>query len=180
MDKYVTLLTTVIPPPGQPKGNKPQWNLAENELDVRYPESFKDLIEVYGNGIWFDDAKLIYPGKTGIENTRGIINQWTDRMATGMRDCKTGKEATFALYPDKGALLPFMIDFSSGVYCWDTSVNKPENWAVVYWSGYTVSTLPAMSVAEMFYKWIKEEEPMVSFWGKASDLPDTRISFLSE
>ena len=62
--KYIDKLKKLLPPPAKPPLNEANWQVAEEILGLQIPADFKEFVQTYGNAIWCDSFKPVYPGNT--------------------------------------------------------------------------------------------------------------------
>ncbi|MCA9067951.1 MAG: SMI1/KNR4 family protein [Planctomycetaceae bacterium] len=170
-----------IPPPDDPKDANVDWDLLEEFMGLKYPQSFKDLISVYGDVRWFDHARPYYHTPTSpveaCNAVKDICAHLYSIQKLGVRDTSF-KQLELPFYPQKGGLFPFMIDYSGSDYCWITKSKYPEKWPVYCWFSGSGPIVENLSICEMFVEWLERKPRMMEIWGDVNDLPEERLVLL--
>jgi hypothetical protein len=87
-----------------------------------------------------------------------------------------GEETSLPLYPEKGGLLPFLIDFDNiCLYCWKTANSDPDKWSVVCWVDRQVTEMRGITIAGMFLEWFQRSSRMRKVWGDVRDVEESKI-----
>ncbi len=58
---HVQKLTQLVPPLDPPPENVVDWKMAEDVFGISYPNDFRQLIHCYGNVMWCDLFRPVYP-----------------------------------------------------------------------------------------------------------------------
>lgn len=103
------------------------WRVAEEELRVIFPRSFKELLGLYGTGIWCQFIELFSPHP----NCRHY--KYCSQHVLEAVGFYRGAEAiqSFELWPAKGGLLPLAVTNTRMSLAWDTSTKDPDDWNIV-------------------------------------------------
>lgn len=97
------------------------WSAAEQDLGTGLPADFKDLIRVYGTGV-FGSIYLANPLRQwGRDKIREDISRF--------RDLRDALEFTLPLFPERPGLLPWGNDSNGHLYCWWVD-GPPDSWTV--------------------------------------------------
>jgi len=163
-------LQELVPPLSPTSGNSPNWSQLQMLGSLVYPDSFKAFVGTYGDAIWMDNWSLFYSDgatQSEVNDFLRAVKKKTDDLCN---DChpmdKFGRRMT--VYPAKGGLFPFMIDYSACVYLWDTDSINPEDWPIYVWDRGPTLKIGRYSIAELFLGWLRREEPMLSLLGDVS------------
>ena len=65
---HVEKLRKLVPPLEPPPENDVDWKIAEQIFGIDFPEDFKHFVKVYGNVMWCDMFRPIYPKTESIES----------------------------------------------------------------------------------------------------------------
>jgi hypothetical protein len=153
VDDALRRLIELLPPPENPTGREVDWKRYEDGLGIRYPRYFKEFIAVYGASIWFDNYSLFYPEATttkDVPSFREEIQEKLDLLVRyGMTD-ENFQSITMPLYPERGGLFPFMIDYDGTYYFWRTEPDDPDSWPLLRWEVDMLRVLKYSTLAEMF------------------------------
>lgn len=178
MDEKIGELVRMMPPPSNPRFVEVQWPALEEAVGLRYPKSFKEYVAVYGGAVWFDNWCPLYAAAKNDEEIRDYlrtVSNYTSRMKGCMvKPGKQRRDVEIALYPDQGGLLPFLIDYSGGVYSWKTANTDPDKWPVVCWVDSYIIELRGITIAGMFLEFLRRSERMRRVWGDVNDLEEYR------
>ena len=60
MRRSLQKLVKRLPPPEAPRHSEVDWPLLERHVGLRYPDSFKEFVGVYGSCHWFDKLLPYY------------------------------------------------------------------------------------------------------------------------
>ena len=160
--QYLEKLKSLMPPPDHPPLNEANWPVAEEVLGLRLPHDFREIVHIYGNAIWCDSFRPVYPGTTLEE-----CQEYRDHLLELLKpmDFLYDEERTFsyARYPDPGGLLPCLIDFDGGACCWITE-GAPDNWGILYWFGGPCKVFPMHNVSRLICDWIEQKPPVQDVW----------------
>jgi len=178
MDKSLQELIEMMPPPENPRNQRVDWERLEERVGLPYPESFKEYVAVYGGSRWFD---LFSPYYAAAENDDDIdkylhlVSVHVSRMRGNMRKWGSFEKLAMPLYPEKGGLLPFMLDYDSGLCSWKTSNPDPDKWPVVCWIDHKIAELRGISIAGMFLEWLHGSRRIRKVWGDIKNIEPHRI-----
>lgn len=165
-------LQILCPPLNPVQKGKVDWDKLEKAVGFSYPTSFKNFISVYGSSIWFDTYYLLYTEartQDEINSYRKQRQAQLDDIRFDMYDGETMEELDYAIGPSNPGLFPFINDFNGYTYLWVMSDDDPDQWSVLQWKMGPTIDLGPLSVAEMFLRWLKREEPMFSAWGDSEE-----------
>src|SRR5262245_44742831 len=115
-----------MPPPAAPPQNDIDWEVAEDVLGLKLPDDFKGFVRAYGNSIWCDTFRPVYPenSRKGCEEYRTYLLELLEPMDY-LYDDK--QDLDFKRYPERGGLLPCLIDFGGKHVCW-VAEGDANNW----------------------------------------------------
>jgi len=178
MDAAIKRLTKAMPPPASPRFQAVNWKRLEEAVDLTYPLSFKDFVAVYGASVWFDNLSPLYTEAKTVASAKHFRKQVTDNLAplhNGVFDDKL-KPLNLPVYPEKGGLFPFLVDYGGGMCCWWTERRKPDRWPVVCWrAGRVMTILERKSLAQMILDWLDRKPHMILVWGDRRDMEPYRF-----
>ena len=174
MKSEIDQLIEILPPPKEVPNQIVDWDKLEKAVGLIYPNSYKEFIAVYGACCWFDDFVPLYSTANSDEEISDYLDTVKDNLLylrRNMTDNQGNEWKKVPVYPTKNGLFPFMIDYSSGLYCWKTDSGDPDKWPIIYWFGGPYEILQNMTIAGMFLSYLKREPPMLKHWGDINDLP---------
>ncbi len=182
MNAALKKLIKLMPPLKNTKDTCVAWDRLEDATGVKYPTTFKEFVEVYGSSIWFDHVRLFYTtaeSEADMEKYTQSLEEQVSPLQNGIyiynKELGQREEVNFPLYPEKGGLLTFMIDFSGSYYCWNPKGRNANKWPIVCCFTSQVLIIESITVPEMFLEWIERKPRMVDLWGDIQDLPPERV-----
>jgi hypothetical protein len=162
---HVERLKMLVPPLDPPPENVVDWAMAEQEYGLTFPEDFKRFVGIYGNVIWCDLFRPIYPKTQSLETCRKS-KEYTLKILAGIYGARlwdeNGEAVTIPPYPSLGGLLPCLLDTNSDVVCWHT-VGQPENWKVVLFQEGNLVFYPS-DVTQLICDWVEHVPPASAIW----------------
>ena len=180
IDLALRELIELMPPTELLPFEKVDWEKLEERVGLRYPKSFKEYVSVYGGSSWCD---WWHPFFNEAEDSKSL-DEFMETMSyhiTIMRDkdlCKSEEETALPLYPERGGLLPFLIDFDNISYCcWKTTNANPDKWPVAFVIGWDVVELRGITMAGMILEWLRRSTRMRKVWGDVKDVEEHEICF---
>lgn len=163
MDPALSRLIELLPPPEDVSGRGVDWGKVESEMELTLPGHFKELINAYGDSIWFDLCYICCPPDTAeptdvyIESLQRLLN-----IVGEYGPLDEDGDLELQVYPDPGGLFPFMSSSDGIYYFWNTESTDSQQWPMVQWDLHTFETMPFSTLAELFLDtldWMKENEP---------------------
>jgi len=176
VDNDLQRLIAKMPPPARPRFRDVDWGRLEAAVGLTYPVSFKEFIGVYGGCVWCDAFSPFYSQARTTADAKDFLNSVKEKLIalqSNMYDGDSNK-IEIPLYPTTGGLFPFMIDYSSSLYCWRTDRKDPDKWPIVCWFTGTVLVLEKMTISKMLLEWLDRKPRMIDVWGDVNDLPPER------
>jgi hypothetical protein len=128
----IETLLKVLPPPDKPTYVfEGPWEVIETQLRTPLPQDYKDLVRLYGLGIFFGSVKLFHPAGQNIADSIVLNALDFQRANEDNPDAPT--------YPRPGGLLicgtTVNRDYICKDYiCWLTRGATPEEWPIVVWN----------------------------------------------
>jgi hypothetical protein len=177
MDDYLQRLMQRIPPPTNVPDRDVDWSRLEAAVNLTYPVSFKDFIGVYGRCVWFDHICPLFTtarSDADLKQFRQSVDAKLKPVKANTRD-KRFKKIDVSVYPSQGGLFPFMVDYSSSLYCWQTDQSNPNAWSIVCWFTGQLVVLENTTIPKMILDWLERNPVMVNLWGDYTELPPDRI-----
>lgn len=171
-DSALKELQILMPPLEPVEEGEVDWKRLETSLNLQFPKSYKEFISVYGSSIWFDSYSLFYTtakSQNEIDEYQQTLKEKLDDIRFDMVDGNTRIVLEYGIGPSSPGLLPFMIDYDGDTYLWLMSGEDPEEWPILIWEMGPTYQIGALSLAEMFLRWLKREEPMLSVWGDSAE-----------
>lgn len=160
-------LKTLMPPLEPPPENEVDWTMAEAVFGIRFPTDFKQFVLTYGNVIWCDLFRAIYPETDTREKCEKSRDDVLETLSIIFNDdlCDENGDTIDNLkaYPSPGGLLPCLTDTNSSFVCWLTS-GEPEHWTLVQWFSGTVRFFEC-NLTQLIRDWIKQVPPAKDAWG---------------
>ena len=105
-------LIEVLPPPASPPPTPATWAEAEADLGVRFPESYKELLDRYGLGVIGNELPLFDARHLD------LFHQWVDPRADELRNDHAAGEAPLPGFPSPGpSLLPVAANGDGDAIC---------------------------------------------------------------
>ena len=177
MDTALKRLVKRMPPPTDPPYADVDWSRLEEAVGLTYPASFKDYIRVYGGCVWLDNVSPFYTeAKTDAE-----VKEFLKRVKANLKPLENNvydqhfSKLDIPLYPVEGGLFPFMLDYSSNLFCWRTEQKAPAKWPVVCWLRGQSVVMEKMSIAKMIIDFLEGKPNMVQVWGDINLYEPERI-----
>jgi hypothetical protein len=141
-----------LPPPDGLTDRDANWEEAERELGLTFPNYFKEYIAAYGGSNWFDLYCVLYPdahAKNGwyVEKVRFLLKMLAE---VGITDDGC------TLFPEKDGLFPFMDSTDGDYYFWKTSSEDPDMWPLMVWQTPGLFPLKSSTIAEIFLDTLEE------------------------
>lgn len=117
------LLKKLAPPPARPvaAGAPHLWGAVENELGTPLPRDYKEFIETYGAGGFYDFLEVSSPFS---KRSSGLVAWFKSMGATYRNDYAP-------IFPEPEGLLPMGGDENGDTLFWRTR-GAPEDWTVVF------------------------------------------------
>lgn len=177
MDSALEELLLVMPPLEDTRGTNIDWKQLEERVRLPYPTHFKEFVAAYGNAVWCGSWHLFY-------NSRGELEQFMETMEEVVSSEKEKELYKWggarlpmpAMYPEKGGLLPFLIDFDNHcLYSWRTKHINPDHWPVVCHVNDQVAELRGITIAGMFLEWLHRTDRMRRIWGDVRDVEEEEL-----
>ncbi len=180
MDTALKVLIDRMPPPPNPRDQDVEWVRLENRIGLQYPDSYKEFVTTYGGTVWCDNWCPFYTTAhtdKDVDEFLASVSQNLEPMRGNMvqKGSKEPGRLNLPLYPEGGGLFPFMVDYSSGLYCWKTSDRNPNKWPVICWMHCQVTELRGISIAGMFLEWLERKPRMMNLWEDVKKYPPERI-----
>jgi hypothetical protein len=178
MDNDLKKLMKRMPPPADPPMSRVDWKRLEAAIQISYPTSFKEFIGAYGGSVWCDNFSPFCSEAKSDRAINSYLQTVNDKIGTlrsmTMYDADAN-EIHLPLYPEPGGLFPFMIDYSSSIYCWKTDRKSSNEWPIVCWFTGNTVILEQMTISKMFLDWLERKPKMRDVWGDVNDLPLDRL-----
>jgi hypothetical protein len=177
MERSLQKLMGIIPPPPKPRSSDVDWERLEKSVGLPYPKSFKEFISIYGGSVWFDNVSLFYrqaKSEEEIIEFPKLVAGKLEYLRDNMYD-ENYQQIELPLYPQKGGLFPFVIDYGGGLGCWKTDDKNPDKWPIAYWTTGPVVFLEKMTIAKMLDDFLAAKAHMFPIWGDVRKLDPLRI-----
>ena len=155
------------------KHSNEEWNKAQQEHGVVFPVDYVEFVDTYGTGS-IDDFLWIYTPWCQNENlnifTRGKIVGDAYRASHE----EFPKDFPFAVYPEKGGLLPFGGTDNGDEFYWLTDDINPEKWKLIVYMDrsdeYLEYNLNLMDFLTGIFSGEIECEVMPEWWGVEKEI----------
>ena len=166
-----------MPPPAEPRLSNVDWDRLEALVGIAYPVSFRDFVHTYGASVWFDNVSPLYCEAQSDKEAREFLKSVERNLSPlkGNMYDERFNVLQLPLYPDEGGLFPFMVDYSSNLFCWQTAPASPETWPVVFWNRGPITIMENMTIAKMILHWLQQKPQMVEVWGNIDEYEPERI-----
>lgn len=178
MNKDLSSLIELMPPPKKAPDSKVDFAKVEKKLGIEYPPDFKEFVSVYGSSKWCDMIVPVYPRS----HSNKDIDEFKQRMQLVFSDYLEGNmydqdfdEIEYPYYPEENGLLWFAADFSRGRHFW-LMEGEPSKWPIVCWRGGDTVVVKKMNMTQMFLGWLQRKPRMKDLWGDLGELPKERIT----
>jgi hypothetical protein len=167
MDSALKSLVKKIPPPPDPRFRDVDWASLESAVGLSYPPSFKEFIGVYGGSVWFDNICPFYTEAKTDKEVKDFLRSVRENLKTleGNLYDEHFTKVEMPLYPEEGGLFPFMVDYSSNLFCWETERKDPDKWPVVCWLRGPVVVLENTTIARMILDFLERKPHTIKIWG---------------
>ena len=129
MHPAVERLTEIIPP-GTPRRSR-DWAAAEQRLGTPLPEDYKELVELYGGGVFDETVWLLDPGCP--DDDYNLLDQATARAEILAELWQTEAMPTELQDDPEAQVLPWAYIEESGAYLywlWRPA-QKPDEWTIL-------------------------------------------------
>jgi SMI1-KNR4 cell-wall len=164
-----------MPPPEAPRHTDVDWPLLEEHVGLRYPESFKEFVGVYGSCHWFDKLLPFYGYPKNPKEAKAFVKDVGKKLKwlEGNMYDERFKKLDLPLYPAPSGLFPFMADIDGPLYCWRTEGADPNRWPVYCWMRGPITVLDSASITDMLLGFLERAPEIVRLWGDIRDFsPD--------
>ena len=132
MHPSLTRLTELVPPPG-PRRTR-DWAAVERTLGTRLPQDYKDLVEVYGGGLFDETVWLLDPACP--DDDYNLLAQATERAGILAQLWETEPKPAELLRPGAGVLPWAYIEGSGAMLYWLVEPGRePDVWTVMFNEG---------------------------------------------
>jgi hypothetical protein len=127
-------LMNLVPPPRQPLANQGNWASVEQSLGTALPADFKELVSVYGCGLFNDHVYLNSPFATSTQFNLSWLIETLLQNFRDNRDDEIGawEQTKFPIYPESDGLLPFASASNGETFSWRT-IGPPDDWHIYAW-----------------------------------------------
>jgi hypothetical protein len=130
MSEALDELRRLVPPPEDPPPPA-DWTAARDELGFDLPEDYRELIDLYGPGLFDEELRVLAPGhqNEGLDLLRG-----TDQQLRGLRYRRdqAGEHIPYEPEPVGGGLIAWGITGNGDVCYWRVvDAEAPASWTVV-------------------------------------------------
>jgi hypothetical protein len=163
---YIEKLKKAMPPLDPPPDNVVDWAMVRDVYGLDFPNDFKDFITTYGNVIWCDLFRAIYP-ETGTrqecEASRTDVLETLSLIGGDRLYDVDGNVVEVPCYPTPGGLLPCLTDTNSDFILWRTE-GEPDDWTVVKYSCGNVFMFD-FGLTQLICDWIERVPPADQVWG---------------
>ena len=126
-ESLIDHLRTLVPPPRSPVYNMGDWEAAEKDLGIQMPQSYKDCIDIYGQGMFIGAAF-----RSGLLITSYLrpsgANQWANGFGSLFHSFGT---IPYGVYPNDPGLLGFGSYADKDTIAWDATI-RTDMWSIVY------------------------------------------------
>lgn len=170
MEAALKNLIEILPPPENPTGLDVDWAKFERVLGFQYPTTFKDFVAIYGASLFLNNYSHFYPAGCTVNDVETFFETVSSKFSllvdydlydNDLYD-NDYKPLKVKMYPEMGGLFPFMCDYSSYEYFWQTGNTDSNKWPIVCWQTGVLTGLEFASLAELLLDDIdhwKKEEP---------------------
>ena len=176
---YATLsrLMDLMPPPKNLRFARVQWERLENAIGMAYPSSFKEFIGVYGGSVWFDNLSPFYTEAKSDGEVKKFLKSVEEKLKRlrGNTYDEDYNCLELPLFPEKGGLLPFMIDYAGNLYNWLSVQENPEKWPIAVWLTGSIRMLDGMTISSMILDWLERKPLMIELWGDVQEFDPKRL-----
>lgn len=119
----VAELAALVTPPSRPQDGAGSWRAIQPSLGIHYPADFRELIERYGTGEFFEKLVILNP-----------LNQWCRediaKQLKNLRAMRDAMDLSGAVHPETAGLFPWGFDSNGNKFCWLTK-GEPDEWPVI-------------------------------------------------
>jgi len=163
--RHLDKLKKLMPPLDPPPENSVDWAMAEQVFGLSFPNDFKQFVYTYGNVIWCDLFRTIYPETDTREaclKSREYTLELLSHICSDRLYDADGNVFDIPPYPSPGGLLPCLTDTNSDFICWRT-VGHPDEWTTVKYSVGSVFMFP-FDLTQLICDWIEQIPPADQAW----------------
>ena len=131
-DEALKQLMELVRPPSNRKfrGLLEGFESTESELGFELPVCYKELLQVYGHGVWFENFHIANPFVRDPANSRVW---WCREIPCGPAWCdhlhklrEDFLESVYPIYPESGGLFPWAFIQDGGALYWLTKGSSSE------------------------------------------------------
>lgn len=125
-------LHRAITPPVRPlyAATPESWVAAETALSVALPREYYEVATTYGCGrFWGEDTTDFTLFNPGAPDYLSEVEFECQRLREA-KEHSDPEDFTFAVFPNKGGLLPYGLDDQNVRFCWRTG-SAPDSWPIV-------------------------------------------------
>jgi len=165
--QHLERLKTFMPPLNPPPENEVNWKMAEEVFGLSFPLDFKQFVFTYGNVIWCDLFRAIYPetsSREACEKSREDLIETLTHICSDRLYDEAGNIVNIPAYPSPGGLLPCLTDTNTAFMCWRT-VGAPHEWTLLKYSSGNLFMFP-MDLTQLICDWIERKPPADKAWGE--------------
>jgi hypothetical protein len=142
MPTYVERLTTMVPPPKEPRdaGTPSAWSEVEAKLGLTLPDDYKQIVALYGTGQWQGFWFMLTPFTENRFLNLWLQSQTGDAGQTSkldaeryIRDSLPDFGYPHPIYPEPGGILPWASTDNGGNFFWLTK-GPSDGWNTIYYA----------------------------------------------
>ena len=162
-------LSKLVPPPEKASFSAGDWAKVEAQLGRALPSDYKELIGLYGSGIFCSLIDIINP----LENDNDALSPWMSAINLLQAWKKTDPNGCqYSLFPDSPGLLPCGSYGDVNLISWYTT-GEPNDWSIVYFGrGFGCHLLDRVSLTQFLVDFLEGRSPLVpSIMGQVGKVP---------
>ena len=123
-------LTRLIPPPTTPVAARGDWSKAEAEVALTFPDDYKQVVEAYGTGRFFNFLWVYSPFDPASE---WRLSNQLHLSADNLRAYKAeGFGVPLPIYPEPGGLVNFGSTENCNLLNW-VATGESNGWGLAIW-----------------------------------------------
>lgn len=162
---HLERLKELMPPLEPAPDSVVDWNVARDVFGLSFPADFTEFVATYGNVIWCDLFRPIYPiTKTlsDCQKSKDHVLEILGRMYKSDLLDEENRIINLPHYPAPGGIFPCLVDTNGCYICWITT-GAPDNWITAKFdSGYL--QVFQCDLTQLICAWIEQKPPASDIW----------------
>lgn len=103
------------------------WATAQERLGITFPDDYKELMSVFGTGVFDNVVGVISP----VESPAALA-ALTKEVRERLRLARANEPVPYRLFPDRGGLFPWAEAGDGCTLFWRTDRGGPNDWTIAF------------------------------------------------